>query len=131
MYEYKNKFNYRKLISAKNMILRYIGLGLLILGGSKVKLSKNDLKFKNLLATKLAITAYRKMKKREFFNTAATSSRKFYMGGFDNPMTRREAQLILNIREGVDAAKIKDSHRRLMLLNHPDSGNTIVIKGCA
>ena len=38
-------------------------------------------------------------------------------------MTRREAQLILNVREGAAPDKIRDSHRKLMLINHPDNGN--------
>ena len=46
-------------------------------------------------------------------------------------MTRREAMLILNIREGADvknklkAQTIKERHRTVMLINHPDNGNWI------
>ena len=36
-------------------------------------------------------------------------------------MTRREAQLILNIREGVPMEKIRENHRKMMLINHPDN----------
>ena len=38
-------------------------------------------------------------------------------------MTRREAQLILNVREGAPPEKIRDNHRKLMLVNHPDNSN--------
>lgn len=37
-------------------------------------------------------------------------------------MTRREAQLILNVREGANPDKIRENHRKLMLINHPDNG---------
>lgn len=66
----------------------------------------------------MGINTYRKIKRKEFFNTA----RSFYTGGFDPTMSRREAQLILGIREGVAPDKIKAAHRNLMVLNHPDGG---------
>ena len=40
-------------------------------------------------------------------------------------MNRREAQLILGVREGVTAEEIKQRHRKLMIMNHPDSRNQI------
>eukprot|EP00033_Pygsuia_biforma_P001788 GCRY01001999.1.p1 GENE.GCRY01001999.1~~GCRY01001999.1.p1 ORF type:complete len:115 (+),score=2.52 GCRY01001999.1:142-486(+) len=48
----------------------------------------------------------------------------FYEGGFEAKMSRREAALILGIRESSTAKQIKDAHRRGMLLNHPDSGGS-------
>jgi len=38
-------------------------------------------------------------------------------------MARREAALILSIRESSTKDEIRESHRRLMMLNHPDNGN--------
>ncbi|CAJ0629415.1 10785_t:CDS:2, partial [Entrophospora sp. SA101] len=53
------------------------------------------------------------------------SSSKFYKGGFDPKMNKREAALILGLREsGLDKIKIKEAHRRIMLLNHPDRGGS-------
>ncbi|EIE80523.1 hypothetical protein G6F46_005163 [Rhizopus delemar] len=50
---------------------------------------------------------------------------KFYKGGFDAKMNKREAALILGIRESqATRAKIKEAHRRIMLLNHPDRGGS-------
>ncbi len=45
-----------------------------------------------------------------------------YKGGFDAKMTKREAVLILGVREKATKNDIRESHRKLMMLNHPDSG---------
>ena len=66
----------------------------------------------------MGIKTYRKIKKREFFNTA----RAFYVGGFDPAMNRREAQLILGVREGATVEQIRNAHRKIMVMNHPDAG---------
>ncbi|CAN7113458.1 mitochondrial import inner membrane translocase subunit TIM14-3 [Brassica rapa] len=50
--------------------------------------------------------------------------RKFYEGGFQAAMTRREAALILGVRERVVAEKVKEAHRRVMVANHPDAGGS-------
>ncbi|KAI3823418.1 hypothetical protein L1987_04854 [Smallanthus sonchifolius] len=50
--------------------------------------------------------------------------RKFYQGGFQPQMTRREAALILGVRESSALDKIKEAHRRVMLANHPDAGGS-------
>ena len=50
---------------------------------------------------------------------------KYYKGGFDDKMTRREAALILAVRESSTKKELRDAHRRLMMLNHPDSGKVI------
>jgi|UniRef100_A0ACD5TRU9 DnaJ family protein C protein 19 len=50
--------------------------------------------------------------------------RKFYEGGFQATMTRREAGLILGIRENVKADKVKEAHKRVMVANHPDAGGS-------
>ncbi|KAK1429370.1 hypothetical protein QVD17_11578 [Tagetes erecta] len=47
--------------------------------------------------------------------------RKFYQGGFQPQMTRREAALILGVRESSALDKVKEAHRRVMLANHPDA----------
>ncbi|WVZ15555.1 hypothetical protein V8G54_013121 [Vigna mungo] len=50
--------------------------------------------------------------------------RRFYDGGFQPTMTRREASLILGIRESATADKVKEAHRRVMVANHPDAGGS-------
>jgi hypothetical protein len=37
-------------------------------------------------------------------------------------MTRREAALILGLRESAAEERVKEAHRRIMIANHPDSG---------
>ncbi|CAG8514527.1 3061_t:CDS:2 [Funneliformis caledonium] len=50
---------------------------------------------------------------------------RYYKGGFDTKINKREAALILGLREtGINKAKIKEAHRRIMLLNHPDRGGS-------
>ena len=48
----------------------------------------------------------------------------FYEGGFEEVMTKREAALILGIRESASREKVREAHQRLMRLNHPDTGGS-------
>ncbi|NP_001148450.1 mitochondrial import inner membrane translocase subunit TIM14 [Zea mays] len=50
--------------------------------------------------------------------------RRFYPGGFQGEMNRREAALILGVRERATVDKIKEAHRRVMVANHPDAGGS-------
>eukprot|EP00750_Incisomonas_marina_P028716 INCI6855.1.p1 GENE.INCI6855.1~~INCI6855.1.p1 ORF type:complete len:177 (-),score=25.76 INCI6855.1:80-610(-) len=49
---------------------------------------------------------------------------KFYEGGFEDEMTRREAALILGVRESADKKRVQKAYRRLLTLNHPDAGGS-------
>ncbi|KAJ3094995.1 mitochondrial import inner membrane translocase subunit TIM14 [Phlyctochytrium planicorne] len=48
----------------------------------------------------------------------------FFKGGFEAKMSKREAALILGIPESASKNKLKEAHRRIMLLNHPDRGGS-------
>jgi DnaJ family protein C protein 19 len=49
----------------------------------------------------------------------------FFKGGFEQTMTRKEASLILGLMEhNIQLSKLKEHHRRIMLLNHPDRGGS-------
>ncbi|ODQ46834.1 hypothetical protein PICMEDRAFT_25049, partial [Pichia membranifaciens NRRL Y-2026] len=49
----------------------------------------------------------------------------FVKGGFDPKMNAREALRILELKEAsLSLKKLKDNHRRIMLLNHPDKGGS-------
>mmetsp|Transcript_10077 Transcript_10077/g.34810 ORF Transcript_10077/g.34810 Transcript_10077/m.34810 type:complete len:81 (+) Transcript_10077:318-560(+) len=55
---------------------------------------------------------------------ASPRIRKHYEGGFQQSMTRREAALILGIRESSPLDRVKATHKKLMIANHPDSGGS-------
>jgi len=69
---------------------------------------------------KYSIEAWQAYKARP----ATARMRKFYEGGFQPVMTRREAALILGVRESAAQDKIKEAHRRVMQANHPDAGGS-------
>ncbi|KAL4371189.1 hypothetical protein HN51_015738 [Arachis hypogaea] len=50
--------------------------------------------------------------------------RRFYEGGFQATMNRREAALVLGVRDRTPTDKIKEAHRRVMIANHPDAGGS-------
>ncbi|KAL7554228.1 hypothetical protein ACHAWF_017641 [Thalassiosira exigua] len=62
-----------------------------------------------------------------WFNVSVGS--KYYEGGFEDQMTRKEAALILGVRESSAAKRIKEAHRKLLILNHPDTGGSTYISG--
>ena len=62
-----------------------------------------------------------------FFNISVGS--KYYEGGFEDKMTRKEAALILGVREYSAVKRIKEAHRKLLILNHPDTGGSTYIAG--
>ncbi|CAM9193355.1 unnamed protein product [Heterosigma akashiwo] len=39
-------------------------------------------------------------------------------------MDRREAALVLGVRQSASVQRIKDAHRRILILNHPDRGGS-------
>lgn len=49
----------------------------------------------------------------------ASVGAKHYEGGFEDEMTRREAALILGVRESSPVSRVKEAHRKLLVLNHP------------
>lgn len=48
-------------------------------------------------------------------------------GGFETEMTRKEAFQILGLREGSSKEEIREAHRKLMRLNHPDNGGSTYV----
>eukprot|EP00252_Welwitschia_mirabilis_P021187 TRINITY_DN5356_c0_g1_i1.p1 TRINITY_DN5356_c0_g1~~TRINITY_DN5356_c0_g1_i1.p1 ORF type:complete len:113 (+),score=12.10 TRINITY_DN5356_c0_g1_i1:109-447(+) len=72
------------------------------------------------LAGRYSIQAWNAFKSRP----PTARIRKFYEGGFQPTMTRREAALILGVRESTPPDKVKEAHRRVMVANHPDAGGS-------
>lgn len=48
----------------------------------------------------------------------------YYRGGFEKTMTKREACLILSVSDSITKKELKEAHKKLMILNHPDSGGS-------
>jgi len=70
-------------------------------------------------AAKFALEAAMKVRA-----SSGPNLRAFYKGGFQREMTRREAALILGIREHAKEEAVKDAHRKIMIANHPDAGGS-------
>lgn len=49
---------------------------------------------------------------------------KYYRGGFEAKMTRREAALVMGVSPNAGDKKIREAHKKIMLLNHPDRGGS-------
>ncbi|KAJ4978762.1 hypothetical protein NE237_009542 [Protea cynaroides] len=72
------------------------------------------------LAGRYGVQAWQALKSRP----PTARIRKFYDGGFQPTMTKREAALILGIRENATPDKVKEAHRKVMVANHPDAGGS-------
>ncbi|KAG5833085.1 dnaJ homolog subfamily C member 15-like [Anguilla rostrata] len=48
----------------------------------------------------------------------------YYKGGFEQKMSKREASLVLGISPTSSKSKVREAHRRIMVLNHPDKGGS-------
>lgn len=70
-----------------------------------------------------AWTAYQARPKSE----RAMFAKNFYDGPFEDTMTRREAALILGVRERATEERIRAAHKRLLVINHPDTGGSTLI----
>lgn len=58
------------------------------------------------------------------FDAESLATSKYYKGGFDAKMNKREASLILGVSPSASKQKIKDAHKKIMLANHPDRGGS-------
>ncbi|KAK4473012.1 hypothetical protein MN116_004207 [Schistosoma mekongi] len=61
---------------------------------------------------------------KEIMRISGLSGSNYYRGGFEQNMSRREAALILGVSQQSSKTKIRDAHKRIMLLNHPDKGGS-------
>lgn len=52
---------------------------------------------------------------------------KFYKGGFLPKMNLREACLILGVTPRIGKSMLKETHKKLIMLNHPDFGGSTFI----
>lgn len=56
-------------------------------------------------------------------------NQRFYEGGFEDKMSRKEASLILGCRESACKEQIMDRYRHLIRNNHPDLGGSPFLAG--
>ncbi|KAJ8679776.1 hypothetical protein QAD02_015563 [Eretmocerus hayati] len=54
----------------------------------------------------------------------ALANSKYYKGGFEARMTRREAALILGVSPTAPKSKVREQFRKIILANHPDRGGS-------
>ena len=71
-----------------------------------------------------ALTARQLILAGEAWMLAPPKLKQFYKGGFADQMSRREAALILGIRESAAKNKVMEAHRKVMMANHPDAGGS-------
>lgn len=64
------------------------------------------------------------MKNIPKFDSESLASSKYYRGGFEPKMSKREASLILGVSPSASKIKVKDAHKKIMILNHPDKGGS-------
>ncbi|XP_044267357.1 mitochondrial import inner membrane translocase subunit TIM14 [Tribolium madens] len=64
------------------------------------------------------------MKNLPKFDAETMANAKYYKGGFDQKMNRREAALILGVSPTASKAKVKDAFKKVMAVNHPDRGGS-------
>ena len=68
---------------------------------------------------------FQAMKKMpELGNSEAWANSKYYKGGFDPKMSKREAALILGVSPTANVKKIREAHKKIMIANHPDRGGS-------
>lgn len=53
--------------------------------------------------------------------------RKYFEGGFEPEMDRKEAAKVLGIRESACKEQVEDRYRSLMRFNHPDLGGSLFL----
>ncbi|KAL0583990.1 hypothetical protein ABG067_006087 [Albugo candida] len=76
------------------------------------------------MGIKYVIKAYDAYKLRPKTPSLSWNYKSFYEGPFEERMTRREAALILGVRESASPKRIQNAHRKLLILNHPDTGGS-------
>ena len=60
---------------------------------------------------------------------AEALARRFYRGPFEDTMSRREAALVLGVRESAAPERIRERYKKMLLLNHPDVGGSTFLAG--
>jgi DnaJ homolog subfamily C member 19 len=75
-------------------------------------------------AGRVALRTMRRMRLSGGAAALSKDGRVFLEGTFLPEMSRKEAAEILSIKESAAEDEVKAAHRKLMILNHPDSGGS-------
>ncbi|TNV75186.1 hypothetical protein FGO68_gene12650 [Halteria grandinella] len=75
-------------------------------------------------AGKQGLHFYRSVMNKTAFNSGPMIVGRFYKGCFESPMTRKEASLILGVREMAEEPKVMEAYKKIMFMNHPDNGGS-------
>ncbi|XP_068216543.1 mitochondrial import inner membrane translocase subunit TIM14-like [Palaemon carinicauda] len=57
-------------------------------------------------------------------DSKSLANSKYYKGGFDPKMTKREASLILSVSPNANSQRVRAAYKKMMLVNHPDRGGS-------
>ncbi|XP_043495391.1 mitochondrial import inner membrane translocase subunit TIM14 isoform X1 [Polistes fuscatus] len=72
----------------------------------------------------LSQTMTETLKNMPKLNSQSLANSRYYKGGFESKMTKREASLILGVPPSANKAKIKEHFKKVMSVNHPDRGGS-------
>ncbi|XP_057325958.1 mitochondrial import inner membrane translocase subunit TIM14 [Microplitis mediator] len=92
------------------------GIGLAVIGFT----GRYILKSMPTLSKRMA-EAYKTLPK---LDSQSLANSKYYKGGFEATMTKREASLILGVSPTANKAKVKERFKKVMSANHPDRGGS-------
>lgn len=99
---------------ASTAILAGVGIAVVGFGGRYIVRSMPAL-------TKKMNEAYKDITK---LDSVSLANSKYYKGGFEHQMTKREASLILSVSPSANKIKINEQFKKLMFSNHPDRGGS-------
>ncbi|XP_014206985.1 mitochondrial import inner membrane translocase subunit TIM14 [Copidosoma floridanum] len=57
-------------------------------------------------------------------DSQSLANSKYYKGGFEQKMTRREASLVLGVSPTAPKSKVKEQFKKVITANHPDRGGS-------
>ncbi|KAF4521487.1 hypothetical protein B566_EDAN001785 [Ephemera danica] len=102
------------IIPASTAVIAGLGLAVVGFTGRYILRSAPNLTQKMSEAVKL----FPKLDAQSLANS------KYYKGGFEPRMSKREASLVLGVSPTANKLRIKEAHKRIMSLNHPDRGGS-------
>ena len=109
------------------MVTTGLLIGVAYVIGKKVKNMSNRIRVKlnpNLAKTSEGTTK-KETSKTELKIKSADKLMDEFPGGFESKMSRKEAARILSLKASATPKEVKFAHRKLMAMNHPDTGGFI------